>query len=83
MTDAIKSVPTIVKSDEEVAVKAPSKAKVKFDAVRQHPATRRIVRNTGRAGVIGLGYTLMDEGINRTSSRDQNPMVLLPKRNKV
>lgn len=35
--------------------------------IKSHPATKRMARNTMRAGLIGTGYTILDEALNRTS----------------
>lgn len=47
----------------------------KFQTIKAHPATKRVLRNTMRAGIIGLGYTIMDEGFNRTSFENANERV--------
>lgn len=51
------------------------KGESRVSKFKAHPATKRAIRNSVRLGIVGLGYTILDEGLNRTSFKETEPRI--------
>jgi hypothetical protein len=61
---------------------ATGKVEGRVQKIKSHPMTKRLGRNSVRFGIVGIGYTLMDEAFNATSwNANRTSAVLWTKKN--